>query len=52
MAGHVAKVENNRNGFKILIGETMGKIPLALGKCRWDLMLGWLGYCRYRESKR
>ena len=36
MAGHVAKMEESRNAFKILTGKPIGKRPLGRPKCRWE----------------
>ena len=34
-AGHVARMEEARCGFKILTGKPTGKIPLGRPSCRW-----------------
>ena len=35
-AGHVARMEEGRSGFKILTGKTTGKLPLGRPRRRWD----------------
>ena len=35
-AGHVARMEENRSGFKILTGKPTGKIPLGRPRRRWE----------------
>ena len=34
--GHVARMEESRNAFKILPGKPTGKIPLGRPRCRWE----------------
>jgi hypothetical protein len=34
-AGHVARMEEKRNAFRILVGKPEGKSPLGRPKCRW-----------------
>jgi hypothetical protein len=48
--GHVARMEDKRNAYKILMGKPEGKRPLGRPRCRWvdsinmDLKeLGWDG---------
>ena len=36
MAGHVARVEENRSAFKILTGTLAGKRPLGRPRHRWE----------------
>ena len=35
-AGHVARMEEGRNDFKILIGTPTGKRPLGMPRRRWE----------------
>ena len=35
-AGHVARMEEDRNAFKILTGKPTGKIPLGGPRRRWE----------------
>ena len=35
-AGHVARIEEGRSAFKILIGKPTGKIPLGRPRRRWE----------------
>jgi hypothetical protein len=49
-AGHVARMEENRNAYRILVGKSEGKIPLGRPRRRWtdnfkmDLReIGWDG---------
>jgi hypothetical protein len=35
-AGHVARMEQGRSAFKILIGTPAGKRPLGRPRCRWE----------------
>ena len=35
-AGHVARMEEGRNAFKILTGKPTGKIPLGRLRRRWE----------------
>jgi hypothetical protein len=35
-AGHVAHIGENRNAYRILVGEKEGKRPLGKPKCRWE----------------
>jgi hypothetical protein len=47
-AGHVARMGEKRNSFRILVGKPEGKRPLGRPRCRWvdnikiDRM-GWYG---------
>jgi hypothetical protein len=50
LAGHVARVETNRNAYRILVGNPEGKKPLGRSRRRWvdnikmDLReIGWDG---------
>ena len=36
MAGHVAKMEEDRSAFKILAGKPTGKRPLGGPRRRWE----------------
>jgi hypothetical protein len=47
-AGHVARMGEKRNAYRLLVGKTEGKRPLGRTKCRWvdnikmDLLeIGW-----------
>jgi hypothetical protein len=49
-AGHVARIGEKRNAFRILVGKPEGKTPLVRPRCRWvdnikiDLRaIGWDG---------
>jgi hypothetical protein len=49
-AGHVARMGDRRNGYRILVGKPEGRIPLGRSRCRWvdnikmDLReTGWVG---------
>ena len=35
-AGHIARMEEGRSAFKILIGTPAGKRPLGRLRCRWE----------------
>ena len=39
-AGHVARMDESRNAFKILIGKSTGKIPLGRPRRRWEDNIG------------
>jgi hypothetical protein len=34
-AGHVARMQEKRNSYRILLGKPEGKRPLGRPKCRW-----------------
>jgi hypothetical protein len=34
-AGHVARMGENRNAYKLLVGKPKGKRPLGRPRCRW-----------------
>jgi hypothetical protein len=34
-AGHVARMEETRNTYRILVGKPEGKRPLGRPRCRW-----------------
>jgi hypothetical protein len=34
-AGPVARIGENRNAYRILVGKTEGKTPLGSPRCRW-----------------
>jgi hypothetical protein len=34
-AGHVTRIEEKRNAYRILLGKTAGKIPLGRPRRRW-----------------
>ena len=34
--GHVARMEDDKNAFKILTGTSSGKRPLGRPRCRWE----------------
>jgi hypothetical protein len=49
-AGHVARMEEKRNAYRVLVGKPEGKRPLGRPRCRWvdnikiDLReIGWYG---------
>jgi hypothetical protein len=35
-AGHVARMEEERNVYRVLMGKTEGKRPLGRPRCRWE----------------
>ncbi|KAJ4444194.1 hypothetical protein ANN_05984 [Periplaneta americana] len=35
-AGHVARVNESRNAYRVLVGRLKGKIPLERPRCRWE----------------
>jgi hypothetical protein len=35
-AGHVARMEEERKVYKVLVGKPEGKRPLGRPRCRWD----------------
>ena len=35
-AGHVARMEQSRNAYRVLIGKPAGKIPLGRPRGRWE----------------
>ena len=35
-AGHVARIEQSRNAYKVLVGKPEGKRPLERPRCRWE----------------
>ena len=35
-AGHVARMEEGRSAFEIVIGKPTGKRPLGRPRCRWE----------------
>jgi hypothetical protein len=40
-AGHVARMEEGRGLYGILVGRPAGKRPLGRPRCRWGITLGW-----------
>ena len=34
-AGHIARMQNSRNAYKILIGKPMGERPLGRSRSKW-----------------
>ena len=36
MAGHVARMEQSRNAYRVLVGKPEGKRPLGRPRCRWE----------------
>jgi hypothetical protein len=49
-AGHVARIGEKRNAYRLLVGKPEGKRPLGRPRCRWvdnikiDLLgIGWGG---------
>jgi hypothetical protein len=63
-AGHVARMEENRNAFRLSVGKPEGKRPLGRPRCRWvdsikmDLLeigwgsVGWIGPAQDRDKWR
>jgi hypothetical protein len=41
-AGHVARMEEKRNAFRILVGKPEGKRPLGRPRRRWWIILKWI----------
>jgi hypothetical protein len=41
-AGHVARMGEKRNTYRLLVGKTEGKRPLGRPRCRWVVILGWI----------
>ena len=35
-AGHVARVEDRKGVYRVLVGRSEGKRPLGTPKCRWE----------------
>ena len=35
-AGHVARMEQSRNVYRVLVGKPEGKRPLGRPRCRWE----------------
>ena len=35
-AGHVARMEQSRNAYRVLVGKPGGKRPLGRPRCRWE----------------
>ena len=35
-AGHVARMEQSRNAYRVLVGKPEGKRPLRRSRCRWE----------------
>jgi hypothetical protein len=55
-AGHVARIDEMRNAYKILVGMCERKRPLGIPRCRWkdniksDLSeIGWEGLAQDRD---
>ena len=42
LAWHAARVEENRGGFKILIGKATGQIPVGRPRSSWRTILQWI----------
>jgi hypothetical protein len=43
-AGHVARMGEKRNAYRILVGKQEGKRPLGRPRCRWvDNGMEWIG---------
>ena len=34
--GHVARMEQSRNAYRVLVGKLAGKRPLGRPRCRWE----------------
>jgi hypothetical protein len=46
-AGHVARMGEKRNAYRLLVGKTEGKRPLGRSRCRWvdiRMELGEVGW--------
>jgi hypothetical protein len=41
-AGHVARMGEKRNAYRLLVGKPEGKRPLRRTKRRWVVILGWI----------
>jgi hypothetical protein len=63
-AGHVARMGEKRNVYRLLVGKPEGKRPLGRSRCRWednikmDLVeiergcVGWIGVVQARDKLR
>jgi hypothetical protein len=41
-AGHVARMREKRNAYRLLVGKPEGKRPLGRPRRRWWIILGWI----------
>jgi hypothetical protein len=41
-AGHVARMGEKRNAYRILVGKPEGKRPLGRPRRRWEIILEWI----------
>jgi hypothetical protein len=41
-AGHVARIGEKRNAYRILVGDPEGKLPLGRPRRRWVKILKWI----------
>jgi len=41
-AGHVARMDEERGVYKVLVGKPEGKKPLGRPRRRWWTILGWI----------
>ena len=41
-AGHVARMEQSTNAYRVLVGKTKGKRPLGRPRCRWENNIKWI----------
>jgi hypothetical protein len=41
-AGHVARMGEKRNAYRLLVGKPEGKRPLGRPRRRWGIILGWI----------
>jgi hypothetical protein len=41
-AGHVARMGEKRNEYRLLVGKPGGRRPLGRTRCRWMNNIGWI----------
>ena len=41
-AGHVARLEQSRNVYRVFVGNREGKRPLGRPRRRWEVVLKWI----------
>jgi hypothetical protein len=41
---HVARMEEKRNAYRILVGKSEGKRPLGIPRRRWVDNIKWMGW--------
>jgi hypothetical protein len=57
-AGHVARMGEKKNAYRLLVGKPEGKRPLGRQRCRLDLeeigwgVMDWIGLARDRDKWR